>query len=116
MTAPAWIGSAVLLMLGTVGFVIRSRVSQAGQEKANSEQDRQKLISALNLQTQQTLAIVREELGIQQKNSVMFFGLLDRNTSALEKMVANQATLTVQMGAVQTSLARLEGANGVSHG
>lgn len=83
---------------------------EAATDKANDEAERKALIAALNSQNQATLQILREELKVQQDNSIRSFELLDRNTVALEKMVTMLGSQTVQITAVQAQLGIVQGA------
>lgn len=112
MSGTAWgaIGTLVTGLLTLLGVVIRARLQQAAAERASQEAERSKLMTALNANTAQTLAIVREELKVQQENNVRFFELLDRNTAALEKLVAGIAAQGAQLGAIAAELSTVKGA------
>lgn len=64
-----------------------ARIAAQISAKRVDDDERAKLFAMLQVQNQETLSIMKSELAVQQKTNAQAFALLDRNTSALEKVV-----------------------------
>lgn len=102
-------GGFGLTVVGIVGAFVRSKLTAAASEKTANERERAQLIASINMLNSQTLAIVQNELKVQHDITSRFFELHDRNTKALEQLVAEQVRRGQEMHEMRGQISEIKG-------
>lgn len=89
-----------------------ARHQKEAEERAAERAQKDALISQLQKATDETLAVLRSELGVQQKTNDRAFELLDRNTRSTENLAQAVATQAAELRVLSGAVSKLEGGAG----